>query len=77
MERARSFLEERLPKINTTFAIAIVSYALALTNSPRANDRLDSFASRGERGPLLNQLCVNHSHGGKGGELCDLKFSNV
>ncbi|XP_044111335.1 complement C3-like [Neovison vison] len=46
MERARSFLEERLPKINTTFAIAIVSYALALTNSPRANDRLDSFASR-------------------------------
>ncbi|KAF3829462.1 hypothetical protein GH733_003726 [Mirounga leonina] len=34
MERARSFLEERLPKINTTFAIAIVSYALALTNSP-------------------------------------------
>ncbi|XP_019657450.2 complement C3 [Ailuropoda melanoleuca] len=45
MERARSFLEERLPKINTTFAIAIVSYALALTDSPRANDRLDSFAS--------------------------------
>ncbi|EFB12999.1 hypothetical protein PANDA_010334, partial [Ailuropoda melanoleuca] len=55
MERARSFLEERLPKINTTFAIAIVSYALALTDSPRANDRLDSFASHGECGPLLNQ----------------------
>uniref|UniRef100_A0A8C0P4C6 Complement C3 n=1 Tax=Canis lupus familiaris TaxID=9615 RepID=A0A8C0P4C6_CANLF len=45
MERARSFLEECLPKIQTTFAVAIVSYALALTNSPRANDRLDSFAS--------------------------------
>ncbi|KAF0878995.1 CO3 protein, partial [Crocuta crocuta] len=45
MERARSFLEKRLPKIQTTFAVAIVSYALALTESPRANDRLDSFAS--------------------------------
>ncbi|XP_037363818.1 complement C3-like [Talpa occidentalis] len=45
MERARDFLERRLPNIQTTFAIAITSYALALTNSPRANDRLDSFAS--------------------------------
>ncbi|XP_073743769.1 putative protein C3P1 [Callorhinus ursinus] len=56
MEQARSFLEERLPKINTTFAIAIVSYALALTNSPRAHDRLDGFASHDECGPLI---CVN------------------
>ena len=56
MERARSFLEECLPKIQTTFAVAIVSYALALTNSPRANDRLDSFASHGECRSLLNQL---------------------
>ncbi|GAB5567700.1 complement C3-like [Prionailurus iriomotensis] len=46
MERARSFLEKRLPKIQTTFAVAIVSYALVLTESPQANDRLDSFASR-------------------------------
>lgn len=45
MERGRDFLERRLPDIQTTFAIAIVSYALALMGSPRANDRLDSFAS--------------------------------
>ncbi|XP_036097111.1 complement C3-like [Molossus molossus] len=45
MERARGFLEKRLPDIQTTFAIAIVSYALALTKSPRANDHLDNFAS--------------------------------
>ncbi|XP_054417986.1 complement C3-like [Pteronotus mesoamericanus] len=45
MERARGFLERRLPDIQKTFSIAIVSYALALTKSPRANDRLDSFAS--------------------------------
>ncbi|KAM9242670.1 complement C3-like [Dugong dugon] len=45
MEKARDFLEKRLPDIQTTLAIAIVSYALALTNSPRANDRLDAFAS--------------------------------
>ncbi|KAI5936049.1 Complement C3 [Manis javanica] len=46
MERARGFLERKLPDIQTTFAVAIVSYALALTKSPRANDRLDSFASQ-------------------------------
>uniref|UniRef100_A0A671ECH2 Complement C3 n=1 Tax=Rhinolophus ferrumequinum TaxID=59479 RepID=A0A671ECH2_RHIFE len=40
-----SWPSQRLPDIQTTFAIAIVSYALALTGSPRANDRLDSFAS--------------------------------
>ncbi|XP_023601135.1 complement C3-like [Myotis lucifugus] len=45
MEKARAFLERRLPDIQKTFSVAIVSYALALTNSPRANDRLDSFAS--------------------------------
>ncbi|KAG8523186.1 Complement C3 [Galemys pyrenaicus] len=45
MEKARGFLERHLPSIQTTFAVAITSYALALTNSPRANDRLDSFAS--------------------------------
>ncbi|XP_016008927.2 complement C3 isoform X1 [Rousettus aegyptiacus] len=45
MENARGFLEKRLSDIQTTFAVAIVSYALALTKSPRANDRLDSFAS--------------------------------
>ncbi|XP_064237958.1 complement C3 isoform X3 [Aotus nancymaae] len=45
IERARGFLERKLPNIQTTFAIATVSYALALANSPRANDRLDSFAS--------------------------------
>lgn len=45
MERARGFLERRLPDIQKTFTVAIVSYALALTNSSRANDRLDSFAS--------------------------------
>uniref|UniRef100_A0A8C9AIU8 Complement C3 n=1 Tax=Prolemur simus TaxID=1328070 RepID=A0A8C9AIU8_PROSS len=45
IEQARGFLERKLPDIQTTFAIAIVSYALALANSPRANDRLDSFAS--------------------------------
>ncbi|XP_064135961.1 complement C3 alpha chain-like [Loxodonta africana] len=45
IKRARGFLEKQLPDIQTTFAIAIVSYALALTNSPRANDRLDTFAS--------------------------------
>lgn len=50
MERARGFLEGRLPDIQTTFAIAIASYALALTKSPLANDRLDSFASHGECG---------------------------
>ncbi|XP_016045038.1 complement C3 [Erinaceus europaeus] len=46
MDRARGYLETRLPGINTTFAVAIVSYALALTSSPKANDRLDSFASQ-------------------------------
>ncbi|XP_066128810.1 complement C3-like [Saccopteryx bilineata] len=46
MERARGFLERRLPDIQTTFAIAIASYALARTKSPHANDHLDSFASR-------------------------------
>nr|KAF6349208.1 hypothetical protein mMyoMyo1_011763 [Myotis myotis] len=46
MEKARAFLERRLPDIQKTFSVAIVSYALALTKSPRANDRLDSFASR-------------------------------
>ncbi|KAL0612458.1 Complement C3 [Plecturocebus cupreus] len=45
IERARDFLERKLPDIQTTFAIATVSYALALANSSRANDRLDSFAS--------------------------------
>ncbi|XP_036985014.2 complement C3-like [Artibeus jamaicensis] len=45
MEKARGFLERRLPDIQKTFTVAIVSYALALTNSSRANDRLDSFAS--------------------------------
>uniref|UniRef100_A0A452VMF1 Complement C3-like n=1 Tax=Ursus maritimus TaxID=29073 RepID=A0A452VMF1_URSMA len=59
MERARSFLEERLPKINTTFAIAIVSYALALTDSPRANDRLDSFASHDKTHWPQNHLDKN------------------
>ncbi|KAB0400193.1 hypothetical protein E2I00_009480 [Balaenoptera physalus] len=46
MKQASDFLEKKLPHIQTTFAIAIVSYALALTRSPRANDRLDSFASQ-------------------------------
>uniref|UniRef100_A0A8C0ZZL4 Complement C3 n=1 Tax=Castor canadensis TaxID=51338 RepID=A0A8C0ZZL4_CASCN len=46
LERARGFLETQLPNIQTTFAMAIASYALALANSPRANDRLDSFASQ-------------------------------
>ncbi|XP_014448350.1 complement C3 [Tupaia chinensis] len=45
IERARGFLERQLPNINTTFAITIISYALALADSPHANDRLDSFAS--------------------------------
>nr|XP_014978314.2 complement C3 isoform X1 [Macaca mulatta] len=45
IERARGFLERKLPDIQTTFAIAITSYALALANSSQANDRLDSFAS--------------------------------
>nr|XP_008529095.1 PREDICTED: putative protein C3P1 [Equus przewalskii] len=45
MKKASDFLEQRLPSIQTTFAIAIVSYALAPTNSPKANDRLDIFAS--------------------------------
>ncbi|XP_004378423.2 putative protein C3P1 [Trichechus manatus latirostris] len=53
MEKARDFLEKQLPDIQTTFAIAIVSYALALTNSPRANDRLDTFASLGRCETLL------------------------
>ncbi|XP_070348069.1 putative protein C3P1 isoform X4 [Equus asinus] len=45
MKKASDFLEQRLPSIQTTFAIAIVSYALAPTNSPKANDCLDIFAS--------------------------------
>ncbi|XP_062034549.1 complement C3-like [Lepus europaeus] len=45
IKRASNFLETKLPTIQTTFAIAIVSYALALANSPKANDRLDSFAN--------------------------------
>uniref|UniRef100_A0A8D2JPN4 Complement C3 n=1 Tax=Sciurus vulgaris TaxID=55149 RepID=A0A8D2JPN4_SCIVU len=45
IERACGFLETQLPHINTTFAMAIASYALALAKSPRANSRLDSFAS--------------------------------
>ncbi|KAM5233005.1 complement C3-like isoform 1-T1 [Hipposideros larvatus] len=55
MERARAFLERRLPDIQTTFAIAIASYALALTDSPRANDRLDSFASHNKNYWLVNR----------------------
>ncbi|KAB1259524.1 Complement C3 [Camelus dromedarius] len=46
MKQACDFLEKKLPHIETTFAIAVVSYALALTGSPQANDRLDSFASQ-------------------------------
>ncbi|XP_054980587.1 complement C3 [Sorex araneus] len=48
MERARSFLETRLPHIQKIFATAIASYALALTESPRANDRLLDFGSLGK-----------------------------
>ncbi|KAF5911564.1 hypothetical protein HPG69_008161, partial [Diceros bicornis minor] len=47
MKKASNFLEKRLLNIQTTFAIAVVSYALALTNSPQANHHLDSFASHG------------------------------
>ncbi|DAA27965.1 TPA: hemolytic complement-like [Bos taurus] len=46
MKRAGDFLEKKLPHIRTTFAMAITSYALALIRSPRANDYLDSFASK-------------------------------
>ncbi|XP_061008141.1 complement C3-like [Dama dama] len=46
MKRAGDFLEKKLPHIQTTFAMAITSYALALIRSPRANDHLDSFASK-------------------------------
>nr|XP_030736254.1 complement C3-like [Globicephala melas] len=46
MKQASDFLEKKLPHIQTTFAVAIVSYALALTRSSRANDRLDSVASQ-------------------------------
>ncbi|XP_076978006.1 complement C3-like isoform X2 [Tamandua tetradactyla] len=45
IKKARDFLERQLPELQTTFAVAIVSYALARTRSPRANDRLDNFAS--------------------------------
>ncbi|XP_006875218.1 PREDICTED: complement C3-like [Chrysochloris asiatica] len=45
IEKARSFLERQLSDIKTAFAMATVSYALALSNSPQANDRLDIFAS--------------------------------
>ncbi|XP_037674473.1 complement C3-like isoform X2 [Choloepus didactylus] len=45
IKQARDYLERQLSKIQTTFAVAIVSYALARTRSPRANDRLDAFAS--------------------------------
>ncbi|XP_033051278.1 putative protein C3P1 [Trachypithecus francoisi] len=55
IERARGFLERKLPDIQTTFAIAIASYALALANSSQANDRLDSFASPSGCGMLLSQ----------------------
>ncbi|XP_055975825.1 complement C3-like [Sorex fumeus] len=48
MERARSFLEMRLPHIQTIFATAIASYALALTESPRANDCLQNFDHLGK-----------------------------
>lgn len=64
MEKARAFLERRLPDLQKTFSVAIVSYALALTKSPRANDRLDSFASRSECvRSLLLQLSVSQSWG--------------
>ncbi|XP_024207382.2 putative protein C3P1 [Pan troglodytes] len=55
IERARGFLERKLPDIQTTFAVAIASYALALANSSQANDRLHSFASPSGCGMLLNQ----------------------
>ncbi|XP_047630667.1 complement C3-like [Phacochoerus africanus] len=61
MKKATGFLEEKLFQIQTTFAIAIVSYALALARSPRANDRLDRFASLGGCGSLLNQLFAQHN----------------
>uniref|UniRef100_A0A9L0TNC8 Complement C3 n=1 Tax=Equus caballus TaxID=9796 RepID=A0A9L0TNC8_HORSE len=52
MKKASDFLEQRLPSIQTTFAIAIVSYALVPTNSPKANDCLDIFASHGGHWPV-------------------------
>ena len=69
MKRAGDFLEKKLPHIQTTFAMTITSYALALIRSPRANDHLDSFASKGGCGSLFNQLCVHHSHGGRVREI--------
>ncbi|XP_021568079.1 complement C3-like [Carlito syrichta] len=62
IERARGFLETELPQIQTVFAIAIVSYALALANSPKANDRLDHFASHSECGALPSQLGIYYTH---------------
>ncbi|XP_068939222.1 venom factor-like [Petaurus breviceps papuanus] len=45
IQRARAFLEQQLPNLKTVFSVATASYALALADSPRANDRLDDFAS--------------------------------
>ncbi|XP_036598027.1 venom factor-like isoform X2 [Trichosurus vulpecula] len=45
IQRAGTFLEQQLPSLKTVFSVAIASYALALVDSPRANDRLDNFAS--------------------------------
>ncbi|XP_074059430.1 venom factor-like [Macrotis lagotis] len=45
IQRASTFLEQQLPNLKTVFSVAITSYALALANSPRANDHLDDFAS--------------------------------
>uniref|UniRef100_A0A4X2MFQ7 Complement C3 n=1 Tax=Vombatus ursinus TaxID=29139 RepID=A0A4X2MFQ7_VOMUR len=45
IQRAGAFLEQQLPTLKTVFSVAIASYALALADSLRANDRLDDFAS--------------------------------
>ncbi|XP_072458556.1 venom factor-like isoform X2 [Notamacropus eugenii] len=45
IQRAGAFLEKQLPSLKTVFSVAIASYALALADSPRANDRLNEFAS--------------------------------
>uniref|UniRef100_A0A7N4PB07 Complement C3 n=1 Tax=Sarcophilus harrisii TaxID=9305 RepID=A0A7N4PB07_SARHA len=45
IQKAAAFLEQQLPSLKTVFSVAVASYALALADSPRADDRLDDFAS--------------------------------
>jgi len=57
MYRAVGYLERRLPNLNNAYAVAMVSYALAVANKNKFNKRiLYRFASTG-----FSNDCLKHS----------------